>query len=450
MTEPLSEDLLEQLSRCLDAEMGLHFPQPRWADLQRGIEAAAKELGFETPTECADWLLSARLTKPQLALLAAHLTIGETYFFRDPAVFDFLGTHVLPELIRTRRTTGKQLRIWSAGCCTGEEPYSLAITLSRLLPDISEWLITILATDLNPRFLKKAAEGRYGTWSFRSAPDTIRKQYFHEAPDGACEIALPIRKMVSFSTLNFAEDAYPSLLTDTNAMDLIFCRNVLMYFSQAQATKVAARLHACLVDGGWLFTSASEVSKEIFPQFEMVRHPGVLAFRKHAEAPVRVPASSPPGRLAPARRTAPEPAVGGDAPVEKITPAASLSLARRLANEGRLAEALAQCERAITADKLVAAGHYLRGVILQEKGAFTEAREALRRALFIDQDFIVAHFALGNLLRHQGRRTEADRSFDNARELLERCVPDAELPESDGVTAGHLLAMLESIQDVRA
>ena len=448
MIATIPENLMQQLSLCLDAELGLHFPKPRWMDLERGIRAASDELGFDDPAECAEWLVSARLTKPQLETLAAHLTTGETYFFRDPAIFDFLATHVLPELIRARRDTGRQIRIWSAGCCTGEEPYSIAMTLARLLPDIADWRITILATDVNPRFLKKATAGRYGEWSFRGTPEAGSAPYFHRMQDGTSEISLPLRRMITFATLNLAEDVYPSLINNTNAMDVIFCRNVLMYFSRAHAMKVAAKLHASLMDGGWLFPSPAEVSMDVFPQFEMVRRPGTLVFRKHGTPPARLPA---PPQPAPARIPAPKPAaiVPPVAAAEKVAPSADLCKARNLANEGRLADALAECERAISAHRLLAAGHYLRGVILQEKGAFAEARVALRRALFLDPNFVVAHFSLGNLLRLQGRGTEAARSFENARELLHRCAPDAELPESDGVTAGRLLAMVESIQDIR-
>src|SRR5262249_41291670 len=162
-----------------------------------------------------------------------------------------------PELIRQRHAAGKQIRMWSAGCCTGEEPYSLAMTLSRLLPNPSNWNITILATDVNPRFLKTAAEGRYTNWSFRGSPESLREQLFQRAHGGASESSPAIKRMVSFAELNLAEDVYPTLMTNTNAMDVIFCRNVLMYFSREHATRVAARLHASLMEGGWLFTSPS-------------------------------------------------------------------------------------------------------------------------------------------------------------------------------------------------
>jgi len=112
--------------------MGLHFPRARWPDLQRGLAGAAREFGFDDVTACTDWLLSAPLTKAQLEVLASHLTIGETYFFRDRQTLAALAEQILPDLIRARRGREQRLRIWSAACCSGEEPYTLAILLHQL------------------------------------------------------------------------------------------------------------------------------------------------------------------------------------------------------------------------------------------------------------------------------------------------------------------------------
>jgi chemotaxis protein methyltransferase CheR len=447
----IPEALLAQLSRCLDQEIGLHFPKTRWPDLQRGMRSVASELGFKTIAECAESLVSKRLTKSQLELLAAHLTIGETYFFRDLAVFAFLETRVLPELIQARRSTGRQLRIWSAGCCTGEEVYSLAIALRRLLPDIADWQVTLLGTDVNPQFLKKASEGCYTNWSFRGSPDSVRKESFQRMTDGSYQIVPAIKDLVTFGALNLAEDVYPSLLNDTNAMDVIFCRNVLMYFSTEQVGRVARKLYQCLVNGGWLFTSPTEVSSNLFPQFATVRTEGVIAYRRQEIPSAPAPSFAAPPKKAPARPVKPHRPAKATVVMEApaIEPdQTTLDLARRLANEGRLSDALAECDKVILGNKLIAPGHYLRGMILQEKGAFAEAREALRRALFLDHDFVVAHFALGNLTRQQGRPRDAARSLATARTLLQKYAPEAELPEADGVTAGRLLALIETIQEI--
>lgn len=275
-----SDALFARLSDFLEGRMGLHFPETRRRDLERGITSAASDFGFADGVSCAEWLLSSHLTKEQIEVLASHLTIGETYFFRDTKLFDALEQHVLPELIRKRRGKEQRLRLWSAGCCTGEEPYSLAILISRLLPDLRDWQITILATDLNPRFLQRAAAGEYRDWSFRSTPEWVRERYFATTDGDHSKINAQIKRMVKFSHLNLAEDVYPSLLNDTNAMDVILCRNVIMYFTAARAKTVTDGLSRCLVDGGCLIVSPTEAPHMCLSQFEAVYLPGTTLYRR--------------------------------------------------------------------------------------------------------------------------------------------------------------------------
>ena len=255
---------MPRLSEFLAQQMGLHFPAERWPDLARGIDAAALEFRFPDAASCIQWLLSAPLSRSQVEILSSHLTVGETYFFREPQVFDVLQTHILPALIQSRRQSGQHLRLWSAGCASGEEAYSLAILLQRLLPDFRQWNISILATDINPHALQKAAAGIYGDWSFRNAPPWLREGYFRAIPGGRYEIAPAVRDMVTFSYLNLAADVYPSLLNNTNAMDIIFCRNVLMYFSPQRAQQVIHNLYRCLVDGGWLIVRRPIANRKRF------------------------------------------------------------------------------------------------------------------------------------------------------------------------------------------
>ena len=195
----LPDALLARLSEFLESQIGLHFPRERWRDLERGIAAASRESGYAEAEAFVRWLLSAPLTRTQIEGLASHLTVGETYFFREKRSFDILEQHILPELLRTRAQTDKRLRIWSAGCCSGEEPYSIAMLLDRLIPDLEKWNLTILATDINPGFLRKAARGVYGAWSFRDTPAWIRERFFISRQDGRFEIQPRMRRMVSFS-----------------------------------------------------------------------------------------------------------------------------------------------------------------------------------------------------------------------------------------------------------
>src|SRR6266568_5366619 len=250
MTRGLSDQLLSQLSECVTSQLGLHFPRARWRDLEIGIRSSSRDFGTPDAESCARWLLSAPLTKNQIEILASELTVGETYFFREPRSFAILGERILPELLRVRQGAERRLRIWSAGCCTGEEPYSIAISLDRTLPDPSRWHVVILATDINPRFLQKAAEGIFSDWSFRDAPPWLKETYFKQAGPDRFEILPRIKQMVTFAYLNLAEDVYPSLSNGTNAMDLIFCRNVLMYFSPERAARVVYGLRRALIDSG--------------------------------------------------------------------------------------------------------------------------------------------------------------------------------------------------------
>lgn len=481
-----------RLSEHLAAAMGLHFPRERWSDLERGLAGAAREFGYDEVAACVDWLLEAPLSRAQQRVLAGHLTIGETYFFRERRTFEVLTNDVLPALIHGRRGRAPRLRLWSAGCCTGEEAYSLAILLHQVLPDLADWQVTILATDLNPHFLRKAAAATYGNWSFRDTPPEFRERYFERSEDDRYTVVPEIRKMVTFAPLNLVDDVYPSLATDTNAMDLIFCRNVLMYFTPAQAAKAVDQLRLSLSEGGWLAVSPSETSPLLSTRLTTRNFPGVILYQKRprekatAPAPAAAPlpsveetrawfraaAAVPAPEPLPPARPAPEPL----APAPAVHPAQALAeslyhdgryaeaadallaaaarapepramalLARALANQGRLADALGWVERWIAADKLDAAAHYLRAVILLEQGETVGARGALQRAVYLAPDFVVAHFSLGNLARGHGRPGEAEKHFHNAAQLLARLAPDEALPESDGLTAGRLTEMIAAL-----
>ncbi len=276
----ISADSLSRLSDFVANQTGLHFPQERWRDLQRGIESATQEFRFTDPESCIHWLLTSPLTRSQIEILSSHLTVGETCFFRDKRTFEALQQQVLPELIRSSRETGQRLRIWSAACCTGEEPYSLAMLLDQLIPDIQNWHITILGTDINPRFLQKATGATYSHWSFRDAPNWLQERYFKKTREGRFTVYPSLTKRVIFSYLNLAEDSYPSLLNDTNAMDLILCRNVLMYFAPDPAKRVIENLYRSLVEGGWLIVSPTEASSVLYSKFKPVELPGVFFYRK--------------------------------------------------------------------------------------------------------------------------------------------------------------------------
>jgi chemotaxis protein methyltransferase CheR len=504
MPNPTPDALLSQVADFVAAKLGLYFSRERWHDLERGIASAARDLGFPSVESCIHRLISLPLEKAQLEVLASHITVGETYFFREKNTFAALEEHVFPDLIRSRRPDQRRLRIWSAGCATGEEPYSIAILLRKLIPDLPDWNVTILATDINPSFLQKAFHGVYSEWSFRDTPLWLKERYFKRRQEGRYEILPEIRKMVTFSYLNLAEDSYPSLLNNTNAMDLILCRNVLMYFAPERAGTTIQKFHDSLVPGGWLIVSPSEASHVLFSRFMMVRLREAILYEKdpgqgrgeaHGSRAMEVAnvvlhspaeAIAKPAAEVSSSAAAEETARGRDGAsttevterksdespstlyteafqlyehghyekaIEKLslclpdkgdhTNAMAL-LARLYANRGKLAEALEWCKKALAGDRLNPALHFLEGMVLQEQGIIEDAMASLKRALYLDQNFALAHFALGSLASRQGRLVESNKHFENALSILSAHRPEEILPESDGLTAGRLIEIISS------
>jgi chemotaxis protein methyltransferase CheR len=482
MKHTLAYGVLSQLSELIAAKTALHFPEERWGDLEQKVGSSAKEFGFGAKEEFIQWLLSSPITTAQMDIIASQLTIHETYFWREPKVFEALITQVLPALVRSRENNNRCIRIWSAGCATGEEPYSIAIALHKAIPALKEWNITILASDINPRILRKARAGVYGKWSFRNTPDWLTNGYFHREKEGLFEILPEIRDMVTFAYLNLAEDNYPSPLNNTGSMDIIFCRNVLMYFAPERARQVGQSFFRSLVDGGWLMLGASELSQHLFPQFAAVKFPGAIAYRKETPGlplPMTFPNKASSFQTSenqqPVKSSAwdiqPEPAFQfikdertlaavNDSPAQneyaavteqsspstgfeaigktaEETSASKVSTIRALADQGKLTEGLSLCEEALVLDKLNPGLHFLRAIILQELNRIEEAGVSLKRTLYLDQNFVLAHFALGNIAMRQGKAPAAKKHFENVLTLLEANRPEDILAESEGLTAGR-------------
>lgn len=490
MSSKIDNQLMDQISGLVAERIGLHFPAERRGDLKRGLTAAASDFEFDNVESCLHWLSSSPLTKNQIEVLASHLTVGETYFFREKRSLEIVEQSILPDLIKSR-SNDRRLRIWSAGCCTGEEPYTLAIILAGLIPDLERWNITLLATDINPRFLSKAAAGVYSDWSFRDTPEWIRRKYFRKTSGGNFELIPQVRNLVTFAYLNLAEDAFPSLTNNTNAMDIIFCRNVLMYLAPRHVRSIARKFYRCLTESGWLVVSPSDASQEMSSQLALVHRSGAILYRKGGasleedlgapvgkseESPVswaasipplaepETPAYVPPVELEPLRAsgeqagtscadTAPDEALtlyeGGQYAAAADRLAAQLRklpedeqsmtlLARAHANQGNLAEALVWCDKAIARQKMNPRIHYLRATILQERGALDEAVRSLQRILYLDPNFALAHFTLGTIALQLGRLGASDKHFENARALLATYPTNEVLPESGGITASRL------------
>ena len=213
------------------------------------------------------FLTSGRQKEQELLDMMDILTVNETYFFRESHQLRTFSDEIIPELIRSRPKMGPQsLRIWSAGCSTGEEPYSIAMLLHDI-PELKGWKIEIVGTDISPRVIGLARQGLFGQSSFRETDEYYRKRFFEKQGDDF-RISDNLRRCVSFSQLNLFDGERILLL---GRMDLIFCRNVIIYFDLSAQKKVVESFHRLLCEGGFLFLGHSESLMKISSDF-ILRH----------------------------------------------------------------------------------------------------------------------------------------------------------------------------------
>jgi chemotaxis protein methyltransferase CheR len=215
----------------------------------------------------------------ELRQLLNEITIGETCLFRSPPQLDALRKVILPEIVAdASKQITRRLRIWSAGCSSGEESYTLAMSLleesRRLLKD---WTVEILATDLNDRSLEAARAGVYGDYALRSTTDYFKRKYFSAVEQNKLQVRPEVKKLITFSRLNLQDD---SRMLFMKGVDLIFCCNVLIYFDGASKAKVINHFFSNLNSGGYLFLGTSESLMKLNDQFHLVHFPGTIGYWK--------------------------------------------------------------------------------------------------------------------------------------------------------------------------
>lgn len=271
--------LLEAFAAFVEDAVGLSFPPERRNDLLRAVAHIAHQEGCAGPEECMRAMMLPADNVLTTAKLARCLSTGETYFFRDARIFAVLQSEILPQLIAARLESGrKTLRILSAGCCSGEETYSLSI-LAHGLPGAQGWDLRISGIDMNPDFLQTARAGVYGEWSFRGVTEGFKARHFKTRGDGKYVIGEEGRRGVDFRFMNLAADDYGAL-DDLVPLDVVVCQNVLMYFGARHWRRVAARMHDLLSEDGWLCVSPVESDRSLYPQYRPVEMDGLTLYKK--------------------------------------------------------------------------------------------------------------------------------------------------------------------------
>jgi chemotaxis protein methyltransferase CheR len=273
------DPVLRQIRDLVYKVSGIYKAEDKLYLLADGCGRRMKQLSVRTPREYWNHLTVQPKRDGELRQLLNEITIGETCLFRSPPQLDALRKVILPEIVAdASKQITRRLRIWSAGCSSGEESYTLAMSLleesRRLLKD---WTVEILATDLNDRSLEAARAGVYGDYALRSTTDYFKRKYFSAVEQNKLQVRPEVKKLITFSRLNLQDD---SKMLFMKGVDLIFCCNVLIYFDGASKAKVINHFFSNLNSGGYLFLGTSESLMKLNDQFHLVHFPGTIGYWK--------------------------------------------------------------------------------------------------------------------------------------------------------------------------
>lgn len=263
----MSDEEFQLLRDCIYGHCGIYFDSDSKYILEKRLSRRLTDLEIPTFYDYYHYLKYNRNKDQELMDIMDVLTTNETYFFRESFQLKAFTDEVIPELVKIKSARGnRSLRIWSAGCSTGEEPYTIAMLLSEI-PELTGWNIEIIGTDISQRVLQHARRAVYGKASFRTTEEHYLLKFF-SPQDGGYKVNDAIRNLVTISHLN---------LFDTNRMimlgkvDLIFCRNVIIYFDLVAKKRVAESFHNTLYDGGFLLLGHSESLMNVTTLFTL-RH----------------------------------------------------------------------------------------------------------------------------------------------------------------------------------
>lgn len=467
---------LDRFKAIVGERLGLHFADGQ----EHAVVDALRERIGQTGSPSATAYL-ARLTQPgtaraELRAVAERLTVPETYFFRDASQLRAFSEVVLPDRLAARRSTG-HLRILSAGCASGEEPYTLAMAVRDHLGETTPWRVSILGIDLNVAMLEKARAARYSPWSFRQTPEAVRERSFRA--DGKGFVLDPaIRAMVTLEERNLIED--DPLFWRPDSFDVVFCRNVLMYFSAELIRQVVARIAHALAPGGYFFLGHAETLRGVSQEFHLRSSHDTFYYQRRAPddraepSPFAVALARPSLEATPPpldgdwvaaiasssqrisslpvaserARTRPTAPPAAAIPPPSVDLGAVLALIQRerftealalldalpppaqrrhdvqllravlLTNRGDLASAELVCGEVLRSDELNAGAHYLMALCREQAGDHGGALAHDRTAIYLESGFAMPHLHLGLVAKKAGDLDTARRELSEALILL--------------------------------
>ncbi|WP_345684005.1 CheR family methyltransferase [Novipirellula caenicola] len=500
----MNDSELSNVLAVIQQRTGLSFRSDQRPSIQRTLSLLMQRLGISDSAELIGLIQSSAEIYDELV---DEITVGETYFFREPKQFDFIRHQIIPEL-RSRRGDSTILRAWSAACASGEEAYSLAILCEQ-----ERQHLDVLGTDLSVESIAKARRASYREWSFRGGAMPQVANYLVQThasqPGERYELSKQVRRHVRFQILNLACDNYPNPSAGIGNFDLILCRNVLIYFERETIDAIANRLYECLVPGGWLITASGDPSLIHASNFAAITTPYGTFYQRpsvrkagtrdvtadphsatqtkrnpettpsnvppriptdHRSAANAEPAKSPSSLRAPLPSTSPPTlpsnpkvpapirvmaearqslAAGDYTTAFRLTkdhlhhPDACVIHVRSQANLDATA-ALETCSEAVARHPLATELHYLRARLLMDANEIGEAARAIGRALFLERSNVMCQFLAGSIQFRRGQWKVAYRHFETALKLCNQQDPQSLIPFSKQDTAAVTAAAAES------
>lgn len=468
----LSDDDFRAVQDYLSATAGLVFDQSRRAGLTAVLVELVHGVGAR---DVRDYL--AHLDRPEGTVDRARLldavTVQETQFFRNPPQMDALRRRVLPELMRRAVGRSRPLTIWSAGCSTGEEAYTLSMLLLDLAPAIGHRpAVRIVATDVSEAALRAARLGVYSGRTLDGAPKQVRERWFATGPGGALTVDEEVRRPVELVLHNLVTDRPPF---GPGEVDLVVCRNVTIYFARDTTRALIGSFHDVLAEGGYLMLGHSETLWQVSDAFSLLPVGDAFVYRRTHSArramrpPGGVPAGSsaaaaartsgspvtPAGVPEPRRRVRERRSVRPGVKAAAPSPAAprdgagdALAGARAALAGGDYRQAAALAERAVADDPLSSEAYVVLGHAMANLGRDGDALGPLRKSLYLDPAGGDAHFLLAGSLARLGQDGAAGVSYRAAAAALGTAAPARLDAILDGRDLSELVDLCRRLADI--
>ncbi len=452
----MKEETFFQFQSWIAQKTGIFISHDRQDSLQEKIQIRMQALKLESEEQ---YFLKLQHNQAEFDHFTEMLTIGETFFFRNEPQFEAIQQYVLPELIEKNKNS-KEIKIWCAGCATGEEPYTLAILLKEIGLE-KDFKISILATDINRYFLERAKKGIYSPRSVEHVPPALLEKYF-KAQHKMFALSPEIKDSVEFVRHNLVSEPFthPGMIE----CDVIFCRNVTIYFNLATTKRIIQQYADALKEKGFLFIGHAETLWNISEAFHPIEFPRTFIYQKgpitekkpHQFFPYHLPnleikspslehyslenattalssITLPSAASSTTPNTSSEPS-----PTKKLNTEDILKKAVEMADQGKWDESIEILQQILQQDNLNTSAYFLLSIVLIKKGDYPAAIAGLRKLLYADSHLAMGYFQLGNLYRLTMQPRLAKKEYKNCLKLLEKIPENESIELSDGMTAGVL------------